>query len=189
MRRCKYGEKYPAYLAHSSGSCQSSPRTVPRQAADAAVAFEFVVGCAVGHGIVEAHLFAHFDVAQRHQRDLSAQSQIGIARMIDEVGRLRAADRGQIQALFDLHRMLLHIMRQRLQLLPHRRYSRPTLRRLRRRPRLHWRKRQTRPYRASARTSSLGERKCFPTFMFVSFCDKDERHTGRLSRRPVCRFF
>ena len=76
------------------------------------MAFKLVVGCAVRHRIIEAHLFFGLNVTQRHQRDLAAQPQIRLARVIHIVGRLQVADRRQIQPLVDLDGVMLRDVRQ-----------------------------------------------------------------------------
>lgn len=74
----------------------------------AAAAGELIVGGAVAHGVINAHLFTWLDVAQGNEGNRTGQAQIGGAGVVDIIPRIWFAHIGHlIQIVFYLYTVLL----------------------------------------------------------------------------------
>src|SRR6476659_3005815 len=95
----------------------------PVVAADAAAALQraagavkFVVRRTVAHGVVDGDLIARMDRLHGDNGDLPVEARVRLAAVIDIVRRCVRRERGEIEALFDLHGMAADFLRQVIQL-------------------------------------------------------------------------
>ena len=72
----------------------------------AAGAIELVVGRAVAHGVVDSDLIARLDRVHGDDGDLPVEAGIRLAAVIDVIRRLVGRERGEVESLLDLRRVV-----------------------------------------------------------------------------------
>jgi hypothetical protein len=75
-------------------------------------ALEFIVRRAIAHRVVDGDFLAGMNAVKSDNDDLPVETGIRFATVVDEVRRLVGRDRGEIESLLDLDRMLPDLVRE-----------------------------------------------------------------------------